>query len=368
MVKLTHKQKQKIISMYKNGIPSTDITITMGVSVYIILKLLRKNGIQIKKSYREINAILGKKIIRDYNNGKSLMQLAAQFKYDKRTIRKYLKANGIRTRTHIEVCRKLRYDENFFSKIQTEAQAYFYGLLLSDGYNRNNGFALSLQAQDREILDAFTKHLGYDGKLRFIKRRKENHKDNFQLQINSTKISSDLSAFGCIRAKSHKTYFPKIPSSLYNHFIRGVFDGDGCIFTNGNAHIFNIVGNRSLIKTIQIVLMDKCILNKTKLQTTKKRAKNIVTVQYGGAKQVCRIRDYLYKDATIFLMRKKLYFERIVTQSRIGLNNPSCKLSEKQVLSIFNSTINYNNLAAKYNVSRSTIERIKYKKGWRHLL
>jgi predicted transcriptional regulator len=50
-----------------------------------------------------------------------------------------------------------------------------------------------------------------------------------------------------------------------------------------------------------------------------------------------------------------------------GIDNFKNKLTELEVLDIFNSSLSQRVLADKYKVSQPTISRIKTKKLWKHL-
>lgn len=50
------------------------------------------------------------------------------------------------------------------------------------------------------------------------------------MRIGSHKIYNDLFELGLYPNKSLTVNFPKIPQKYLGHFIRGYFDGDGCIY------------------------------------------------------------------------------------------------------------------------------------------
>lgn len=126
-------------------------------------------------------------------------------------------------------------------------------------------------------------------------------------------MKQDLLKYGVIPNKSKYTYFPNIPEEFHSHFIRGVFDGDGCICISKKPFKikFSITGNILLIEKIQEILMQKCNLNKTKLYNDKKHPPEIVTMQNTIARNFHLMYNYLYKDCeNLFLIRKKEKFEK----------------------------------------------------------
>ena len=52
----------------------------------------------------------------------------------------------------------------------------------------------------------------------------------YRLQIGSSQWFQSLSALGYTPAKSLTLQFPRVPSRHIPHFVRGYFDGDGCVY------------------------------------------------------------------------------------------------------------------------------------------
>lgn len=92
----------------------------------------------------------------------------------------------------------------------------------------------------------------------------------------------------------------QVPKDLIPHFIRGYFDGDGCITSSKSNIKWSILGTSNFLSSIQDIMVEKLQLNKTKIY----KAKNIYSLEYKGRKQIKTIKEWLYNDATIFLERK----------------------------------------------------------------
>lgn len=111
--------------------------------------------------------------------------------------------------------------------------------------------------------------------------------------------------------------FPKkdiVPEHLLNHFIRGYFDGDGCITQQNNGTQCSIVftGLDSFLFELQKVLVEKCDLNIVKMHSRRRSSSEFKQFAYRGNKQCKRIYDYLYKDATRWMPRKREKMESIL--------------------------------------------------------
>lgn len=213
---------------------------------------------------------------------------------------------------------KYTLNHNYFENINSRDKAYFLGLLVADGsVNNKNLVSTFLQEKDKHILETFKNYLNYTGVIKYNKNRTKTSQAQYSLRFISKKICEDLSKYGVVKNKTFITYFPDIPEEFYSNFIRGVFDGDGCIYISQNLRnsLFSITGNKMLLTKIQDVLKEFCLLNNNnKVYEIKsiKGTNSIHTIHFGGRKQIKRIYDYLYKDSgDLFLKRKKEKFEKL---------------------------------------------------------
>ena len=233
--------------------------------------------------------------------------------------------------------RKYNLNENYFNKIDSEDKAYFLGLLFSDGYNhsctKNKYVAIGLNISDKYILDTFQCFIGSNYPIKIRHRNNENHSDLAHLQLNSNILSNDLTKLGCVQNKTYIVEFPSkeiLPYNLTRHFVRGYFDGNGCVWEGERKTMivkdklyksgyreriihnvkFNITGSYMIISHIQNILVECLGFSKTKLNN---RNDNIsTTLEYSGRLQMKKFYEYIYKDSSIYLNRKKDKFESIL--------------------------------------------------------
>lgn len=253
------------------------------------------------------------------NNFVSCVEISKLFKINRKTVIKLLTVNSIPIRNAKELRRKYSVNHDFFETIDSEAKAYFLGIIISDGCVSNNQLIIGLQEEDKYILEKFIELIDYTGKIYTIEdNRKESYKNKCVVTITSDKIVDDLGKLGIVPAKSDKTYFPNISKEFYSHFIRGVFDGDGCITTYKPKNkvspnlFFSITGNITLIVKIQEILMENCDINRTKLNYLNLYKESFRTLSYGGNIQAKRIFNYLYDNSTLYLTRKHNKFTKIL--------------------------------------------------------
>lgn len=135
--------------------------------------------------------------------------------------------------------RKIR--QNFFSKIETELQAYLLGLYASDGNinEKRKTFRIHVQDKDSEIIQLIKETVAPDSRTFVLSNRVcinprtgtlYKSVNSFGIDINSSHICNDLVKLGIGYNKTYtENHIPNIKESLIRHFIRGYFDGDGTV-------------------------------------------------------------------------------------------------------------------------------------------
>jgi hypothetical protein len=127
---------------------------------------------------------------------------------------------------------------NYFNEINTQEKAYILGLLYADGCNSTESrtINIALKEDDLNILIKIKNAIKASQEIKLRKRSLEKsnigyqRKDMYKLSITDKQISEDLTKWGCVKAKTFKLKFPYfLQKELIKHFIRGYFDGDGCI-------------------------------------------------------------------------------------------------------------------------------------------
>lgn len=213
--------------------------------------------------------------------------------------------------------RKNKYliDKNFFNAIDTEEKAYILGFLYADGNNNldKEQVTLSLEEQDRTILDKMNYLLKYNRPLSFkdYSQKKDfgyTYKNQYCLSIYNKQICSVLNLRGMFPNKSLILEFPKwLNPTLYKHFIRGYFDGDGSIyqrhFDNRTSVVVTITSTQKFCEAISDICAKYLKINSGIYDAS---CHNGVTkvFQLSGNNVCKKFLDWLYEDATIFLDRK----------------------------------------------------------------
>lgn len=308
-----------------------------------------------------------KEIIKIYLSGISSNKLAKMHHVDKVTIVKMLKRNNVTIRPH----RKYNCDETYFEKINTPEKAYFLGFMYTDGNNSKKYFKLALQAKDLHILESFRESLRSDAKIYFFKRSQynKNHQDEYCLRINNEKMCNDLTKVGVMPNKTFKIKFPMwLNKQLYPHFIRGLFDGDGCFQSHKineySTSSISILGTKDLCNVIKGIL--KKYLN---VDCAVYKNGNIFCLRTGSKVVTIKIMDWLYKNSNENIRLKRKYDKYITARSTLFLRKfmtyDECRetISDLDITTMRNWYLYWKNNKKPLNIPMA-VNSVYRDKGW----
>lgn len=244
-----------------------------------------------------------------FKNGHSLSEIAKHFSIKRQSLSKRLKE-----KFEIEVLAngKKQIDSIFFNDIDSKEKAYWLGFLYADGYVGNdNRIELCLKESDKKHIEKFKNAIKSEHKIS-IKKNILQGKEfiSYRIVIRDELMNKSLKALGCINNKSLVCEFPLIKDELLIDFIRGYFDGDGCIFFDKRSS--NLLpraefscGSKKFITELQCILK-----NKFNLKTSLYNDRNIYSLRFGNSKEAKKFLNLIYENSHehIRLDRKyKLY-------------------------------------------------------------
>lgn len=111
--------------------------------------------------------------------------------------------------------------------------AYVLGFFAADGSmlkNKSGGHFIEFNITDRNVLCFIRTAVGSNHKITKRPSRNSEWKNIYRIQIGSKEWFSDLSYLGFTQRKSNTLQFPNVPKKYVCDFIRGYFDGDGCVY------------------------------------------------------------------------------------------------------------------------------------------
>ena len=245
------------------------------------------------------------------NQRQGLKTISKYYHCDKKTLKNFLVKNGIKIRELNHV--PYSFDEGYFDCINSSNKAYILGMLYADGANvkQYNAVKLSLASEDRAILEKIREEMKVEKPLLFYERSKRNSKwkDVYELKIYSKHICEQLEILGCTPRKSLTLTFPNFLSDdLMPHFIRGYFDGDGCICISKSHIISSFVSSTDFCIGLHNYLQKIGIACKLCTLKTNEHTSRIIISKKSEIK---KLMNYMYKDADLYMDRKHNTFLNI---------------------------------------------------------
>lgn len=203
--------------------------------------------------------------------------------------------------------------------------AYVLGYIYADGSLEDasylRGKYLRISSTDWESIIQLKKALRSEHRLVTL-RPSEKHpgKTRYLLRIGSHKIFDDLIKLGVYPKKSLTVQFPRIPQKYLPDFVRGYFDGDGCVYIEHKLgrlgqklikrmRVIFTSGSRQFLVGLQDVLQGRLGINGHIYY--EHRAFRLVY----GTRESSALCDLMYKNSkSLFLKRKHdtfVYFKKV---------------------------------------------------------
>ena len=261
----------------------------------------------------------------------SILNISASY------VQKYITKNKVDKNPYAK--RLYHFDDNYFSSINDENKAYWLGWIAADGClyenKSDNSFItrISIISSDIEILNNLKFDINYQGKISILKSRfnlkhKRNNNSLCTISLCSHKLFSDLVKLGCTPKKSLTLKFPtteQVPDHLLRHFIRGYFDGDGCVTQcNGYKNKKGIINLRPIIsfcgtKEFLTSLREWLDKNGIKVQSalTKRRQNdtNSYSLIFKGYNRCNIFYNLIYSNSKRSLKRKQEKLEKLLNKN-----------------------------------------------------
>jgi hypothetical protein len=303
---------QRVSELYEEGHNSVSMAKILNCNYKTVLKSMKKLGLKRRGNRVIIPQKDIENICNDYINGKTQDEIVAEYPNyfaSQPSVAYFLKKYGIEIRRRGYEGKLKNHD--YFEIIDSEDKAYFAGLLMADGavskHNQHNSWTISIElyGEDGDILEIFAEKIGYEGVVMTLDKR--NHinassKTSRKLAVNSEKMAKDLLKYGICPQKTGKEKMPFFLGKWFSHFLRGFFDGDGTVFYSGKYLRFGIYSNHDCCQSILDFFGFK---NKVYDQKTH----NISFFSIQDKDKIKQFYNFIYKDATIYLKRKKDLFD-----------------------------------------------------------
>jgi hypothetical protein len=311
-----------IITEYMSGVSAIQLAKEYGVDKISIYRILNANNVVLRGSFKyDFSDCIFEEIKNEYIKEISISDLILKYGIPRFAIIKYLRSIDINIRANNVEARKYKINENYFDSIDSNKKAYYLGLLYADGCNTGKNISISLSCKDAYILESLAKDVFITDRPLYIgllHDKNINHSNTSSLVITNIHISEKLSAIGMVENKSLILEYPKNLDDIYFwHFLRGYFDGDGCVRivkkktpSGFNRVSFSIIGTNEFLNVVKqkinALIELEYDIHLYKLKNNKIKELRIISIQ-----DTFKIFNNLYKEADLFLRRKYERFENV---------------------------------------------------------
>ena len=204
-------------------------------------------------------------------------------------------------------------NKDFFSSWSKEV-AYVLGIILTDGSIESNG-ELRLLMTDFDVVESVAKAMQLENGTAIVKTRT---KPQMKLSICRQKLYVDMVKLGvCMDYKTLNQVFPNVPREFRSHFLRGLFDGDGCIVTrkrkvkSGICHTREVTvittSSLSMAEGVTKLLSEELGIDREvyhQIKADEKRA-DVYRVNIYNREDIDKFFNYIYQDKGYLYMRRK---------------------------------------------------------------
>ena len=311
-----------------------DIAKQLNVCRKTISDRLKKANVQIinRQNISKIDEDTEKLIIKMYTEKeifvteitKMINETRSENKISSATVYKCLHKNNIRI---INYQNRPKFNQNIFDIIDTEEKAYWLGFIFADGYisSKDNSFELGLKISDKSHLEKFNKfmeHEKYNIKIgKSILDGKTFY--NCKWYITNKHLWNTLNSYGCTPRKSLTLRFPDEnifkSKKLIKHFIRGYFDGDGCLSYSKNNIQDSCSPAITLLGTKRFLIKVKELLFRFNIDSRIREDKrnNVWILYFSKKENSYKFLDYIYLNSNIYLSRKYKRYKFLINSPSI---------------------------------------------------
>ncbi|PLT29470.1 LAGLIDADG family homing endonuclease [Peribacillus deserti] len=233
-------------------------------------------------------------VVKLYKAGMSTADIAGKTNVSIRYINLVLKNNNVERRPRGSWKRQYTLNEDYF-KTWSNNMAYILGFFVASKDTQT----ISIAQKEIEILNSIKTELKSEHPI--IQNKKTGV---YMLMLNSKIMRKDIiEIHGINPNKCLNLKFPKIPAEFMSHFVRGYFDGDGCIYKD--KYFVNIVGgSKSFMESLVKILASQNI------NAVIKSFEHHYRVYISGDDPIKKFSAWIYKDKELYLQRKYIRFHK----------------------------------------------------------
>lgn len=196
--------------------------------------------------------------------------------------------------------------------------SYWAGILATDGCIDINGtVSLEVSSKDKGTIEQFKEDLNAAHDITYREST-----DAYRIRFNDKDICQSLEAnFSVTIDKTFLLEFPLLPDDQYPHYLRGVFDGDGCLtefFFNRPTASFRVYltsASLGFLEDLRTYLLSKNIITGGSIQ---KKSASCWHIQL-AIKDSTGFLNYIYLNNNVrnlrYMSRKYLKYKKIIVDN-----------------------------------------------------
>ena len=171
--------------------------------------------------YKKLSDEQEKQLVQEYISGVPVKDLMSKYGYaTKKSITDKVKKHyGDNYKNIIDTAKQNRKNYSYsFDGVINEFNAYFLGLLLTDGYVTSRGYDVGIDLTDEDCINFLSKGIGIDYKEYQSINNTDNYnrKNRFRLILSDKQIVQQLSKYGIVHNKSLTLNGPKLTKDEEN--------------------------------------------------------------------------------------------------------------------------------------------------------
>lgn len=213
--------------------------------------------------YKKLSDEQELQLVNEYILGTPVKILMAKYGFaTKKSITDKVKKHyGEKYKQLVEEAKSNRKGYNYkFEKIENQFDAYFLGLMLTDGYITTRGYDAGIDLTDKDCIEFLSETIGKQYTVE--KPSGKGEKERYRLVLTDKKLVENLSKYGIVQNKSlilDKVSLLPEEEKFLPYIIRGIIDGDGNVSTTSyGAPSFRIYSaSEKFIDWIKEVLENK---------------------------------------------------------------------------------------------------------------
>ncbi|WP_154990417.1 LAGLIDADG family homing endonuclease [Priestia megaterium] len=251
----------------------------------------------------------------------TIKQIAEKYNVNFASVQKYMKDIGVPRRDKYAskwLNSPVQVNETFFSE-WSKQMAYVLGIIVTDGSIEKKTGSLRISMTDFDVIEKIASAMDLENGVSLVKKR-GNNKQQYKLAVCRRSFVEDFIRLG-IKINGEKTYKQgkvEVPRKFRNHFIRGVFDGDGSLVIRHRvspkgtpyiSHDLTIVSaSKDFLQSIVEIINDDIDINicvKKYKGGTKGKYKDLYRINFSDRVKIAKFLNYIYEDkGTLFMERK----------------------------------------------------------------